>query len=102
LRVEFESGVRNCTISAENGWDSVPIGSNATSYLVATGVVAAFAMLLQEDKSGIHWPDEYGSRWIKFIKTNDLCAIEIDSDADYGFEKELTASKENVMLEESK
>ena len=52
VRAMFESGERNCIISAENGSEAVPIGSNATSYLVACGVVAAFAMLMQERTGG--------------------------------------------------
>ena len=83
VRAMFESGERNCIISAENGSDAVPIGSNATSYLVACGVVAAFAMLMQERTTGFHWPDEYGSRWVSFIKENGLAHIEVDADAEY-------------------
>ncbi|MDE2105956.1 MAG: hypothetical protein KGL39_52525 [Patescibacteria group bacterium] len=83
VRAVFESGERNCIISAENQSDAVPIGSNATSYLVACGVVAAFAMLTQERTPGIHWPDEYGSRWVGFIKENELAHIQVDADADY-------------------
>ena len=86
VRAVFESGERNCIISAENGSDQVPIGSNATSYLVACGVVAAFAILMQERTAGIHWPDEYGGRWVGFIKENGLAHIEVDADADYNLQ----------------
>lgn len=83
VRAMFESGERNCIISAENESEAVPIGSNATSYLVACGVVAAFAMLMQERTAGIHWPDEYGGKWVGYIKENQLAHIEVDSDAEY-------------------
>jgi hypothetical protein len=33
-------------------------------------------MLLEETKPGLHWPDEYGSRWVDFINTNKLAKIE--------------------------
>ena len=96
----FKSGERNCVISVDNESDDVPIGSNATSYLVACGVVAAFAMLMQEKKPGIHWPDEYGSRWVGFIKENQLANIEVDADADYDFTT-LQKTEPQVLLEES-
>ena len=88
VRAEFDSGVKNLVISAMNEWDSVPIGSNATSYLVACGVVAAFEMLKGEREGGLHWPDEYGSDWIAYLKNNDLVTIEADTSDKYDFETE--------------
>jgi hypothetical protein len=76
LSVKFKSGERNSTISVSNEDEAIPIGSNATSYLVACGVATAFQMLLEENKPGLHWPDEYGSRWVDFINTNKLAKIE--------------------------
>ena len=76
LAVKFQSGERNSTISVSNEDESVPVGSNATSYLVACGVATAFQMLLEETKPGLHWPDEYGSKWVDFINENKLAKIE--------------------------
>ena len=88
VRAEFASGVKNLVISAQNDWDAVPVGSNATSYLVACGVVAAFEMLTGEQDPGLHWPDEYGSAWIAYLKDNDLVTIEADASDKYDFETE--------------
>ena len=77
LAVKFGAAVKNASISASNESDQIPIGSNATSYLVACGVATAFAMMLSETRKGLNWPDDYGSRWIDFLVGNQLCDVVI-------------------------
>lgn len=78
LAVEFEDGsTANASMEADNEWDEVPPGSNATSYLVAVGVVTGVQMLKQA-KKGINWPDDCGPAWIDFIAKNKLCDLDLD------------------------
>lgn len=79
LKVEFENGSANASISADNEDSIIPVGSNATSYLVACGLTAAFEMLREHNEPGINWPDDYGSKWIDFLKEKKLCNVEIDA-----------------------
>jgi len=78
LRVEFKGGVVNGSISVDNGDSRVSVGSNATSYLVACGVVAAFHILQEDAGVGINWPDDHGEPWINFLTENKLCKIVVD------------------------
>ena len=75
---EFKTGVKSASLSMTNKDPRVPELSNATSFLVACGVVSALEMLKSEHKSGIHWPDEYGSRWINYLRQKKLCEVKID------------------------
>lgn len=80
LHVEFESGEADAYITASNDDESIPVGSNATSYLVACGICAAINMLMSESNPGLHWPDEYGSKWIGFLRDENLCEVRCDGD----------------------
>jgi len=81
LKVEFEDGPMSGSISAKNDDPQIPVGSNATSYLVACGVAAAFNMLVEgEVEQGLNWPDSHGRRWIEFLTRHQLCDVKIGKD----------------------
>lgn len=76
LAVQFTNYTRHGSIYMPNESDEVPIGSNATSYLVACGISTAVQMLKEGCEAGICWPDDFAGRWVDFIKDNHLCEVE--------------------------
>ena len=80
LQVEFEGGYAKGSFSFDNSDKRIPIGSNATSYLVACGVCAALSILQGGLPEGLNWPDDHGEDWIGFLMEENLCEIEVDSD----------------------
>jgi hypothetical protein len=77
LKAEFDGGIMTGSVSIKNDDTAIPNGSNATSYLVACGIVAGLEMLRDESNPGLNWPDDYGSRWIKFLADNQLCNVQL-------------------------
>lgn len=78
VRAEFKRGTKSAQLSIQNKDPRVPELSNATSYLVACGVVCAIEMLKQGGMPGLHWPDEYGTRWINVLRQRKLCEVKLD------------------------
>lgn len=81
LKVDFGGQTAEACMSVKNESDLVPVGSNATSYLVACGCATAVQMLKEERKVGIRWPDLYGEKWINFIQGNKLCEVKFERSA---------------------
>jgi saccharopine dehydrogenase-like NADP-dependent oxidoreductase len=76
--IDFGGGmVMRGSFEAHNQDAAIPDGSNATSYLVACGLMAAIAMLpsvIQQPR--LWWPDEFSSRWVGSL--NGLCGVTMD------------------------
>jgi hypothetical protein len=74
LVAEFNGGkVIEGNISASNEDEAIPVRSNATSYLVACGLISALQMMGDKVDAGLNWPEKFGSKWIQFLRQNKLC-----------------------------
>lgn len=80
LKVRFKQGTANGAIWFDNADKRIPIGSNATSYLVACGIATALNLLHTGLPKGINLPDAHGVKWMDFIKKNDLCDVEMETE----------------------